>query len=398
MHSRRSPSPSDVHPRTVFLGTSQFAAAVLEQLAATQAPQLILTRPDRPSGRGRRLHAPPVADAARRLALPLAQPERVNDPPARERIAAAAPDLLIVCAYGALIKEPLLGEYEILNVHPSLLPRWRGAAPIERAIMAGDAQTGVSIMRLTAGLDSGPVALAVAEPIGRADTYGTLAERLQVLGAELLLGALHEWRSGSLTFTEQAEQGITYAEKITAADRLLDPTRPAIELERQVRALAPHIGARIALPDGELLGVQQAVVVTADPGAGEDQPAPGVSEDQPAPGTGEDQPAPGVSEDQPAPGTGEDQPAPGVSEDQPAPGTGEDQPAPGASDDQPAPGVSDDQPAPGASDDQPPAGTLAAVGGRLLYGSGEGVLQLLHVQPPGGRPMDAAAYLRGHAR
>ncbi len=149
--------------RTVYLGTSEFAAIVLGALAGTaHRPTLVITRPDRPRGRGRRLQSPPVAETARELGLELAQPATVNDDDGRATIAAAAPEALVVCAFGALIKEPLLSEHEILNVHPSLLPRWRGAAPIERAMIAGDDRTGVSIMRLTAGLDSGPVALAGA--------------------------------------------------------------------------------------------------------------------------------------------------------------------------------------------------------------------------------------------
>ena len=147
--------------RTVYLGTSGFAANVLERLAeGSHRPVLVVTRPDRPAGRGRRLTAPPVADVARRLGLDLDQPEDVNAAEARARIAAAEPEVVVVCAFGALLKEPLLSEFELLNIHPSLLPRWRGAAPIERAMMAGDTETGVSIMRVTAGLDSGPVCLA----------------------------------------------------------------------------------------------------------------------------------------------------------------------------------------------------------------------------------------------
>ena len=164
----------------------------------------------------------------------------MNEPRARERIAQAQPEAVVVCAFGALVKEPLLSEHELLNVHPSLLPRWRGAAPIERAIMAGDDCTGVSIMRLTAGLDSGPVCLTVAEPIALQDTYGSLAARLRVLGGELLVHALDLLAAGELpAFVEQDEAGVTYAEKIDPEDRLLDPARPAGELERVVRALAP---------------------------------------------------------------------------------------------------------------------------------------------------------------
>ena len=177
--------------RTIYLGTSAFAAAVLRALASSpHRPQLVVTRPDRPRGRGRRLASPPVADAARELGIELYQPESVNNGDARGRIAAAAPEVVCVCAFGALIQEPLLSQYELLNVHPSLLPRWRGAAPIERAIMAGDEHTGVSIMRLTAGLDSGPVCSQAQEPITSTDTYGTLAQRLQTLAGALLIDAL----------------------------------------------------------------------------------------------------------------------------------------------------------------------------------------------------------------
>jgi methionyl-tRNA formyltransferase len=241
--------------RTVYLGTSAFAAAILERLAETQhRPALVVTRPDAPKGRGRAVSPPPVAEAARGLGLELDQPASVNDDTARERIAAAQPDALIVCAFGALIKEPLLSDHEILNVHPSLLPRWRGAAPVERAIMAGDAETGVSIMRLTAGLDAGPVCLAASEPIRADDTYGSLAQRLQGLSADLLIRALDE----RPPFAEQDEAGVTYAEKIGPQDRTLDLSRPAVENERIVRALTPHIGARIELPSGQFLGVRAA--------------------------------------------------------------------------------------------------------------------------------------------
>ena len=241
--------------RTVYLGTSGFAGGVLERLAETpHRPVLVVTRPDRPAGRGRRLTAPPVAGVARRLGIDLAQPEDVNGPEARARIAAAGPDVVVVCAFGAILKEPLLSDFELLNVHPSLLPRWRGAAPVERAIMAGDAETGVSIMRVTAGLDSGPVCLAAPEPIRPDDTYGTLAARLEVLGADLLARALDERPE----CREQDPDLVTYAEKISGADRTLDPDAPAEEQERIVRALQPHIGARLPLADGSFLGVRAA--------------------------------------------------------------------------------------------------------------------------------------------
>src|SRR5262249_12724871 len=150
----------------------------------------------------------------------------------------------------------LLAAHHILNVHPSLLPRWRGAAPIERAIMAGDSTTGVSIMELTAGLDSGPVCLEQSEPIGPEDTYGALAQRLQRIGGELLVRALDE----PPPCAEQDDARVIYADKITAVDRELDPEKSAVELERIVRALTPHIGAYVTLADGTPLGVREVSV------------------------------------------------------------------------------------------------------------------------------------------
>ncbi|HEX7298118.1 MAG TPA: methionyl-tRNA formyltransferase [Solirubrobacteraceae bacterium] len=242
---------------TAFLGTSAFAAAVLERLAAgDHRPALVITRPDRPAGRGRLLAPPPVATVARDLGLEVIQPESVNTDEVRDRIAATGAQVVAVCAFGALIKEPLLSSFELVNVHPSLLPRWRGAAPIERAIMAGDEETGASIMRVTEGLDSGPVSLAQAEPIRPDDDYGSLAPRLEALGADLLVRALDE----RPPWVEQEEAGATYAEKITAEDRTLDPDAPAEVNERIVRALHPHIGARLPLPDGSFLGVHRARV------------------------------------------------------------------------------------------------------------------------------------------
>jgi methionyl-tRNA formyltransferase len=301
----------------VFLGTTDFAASVLERLAARpeHRPSLVLTRPDRPRGRGRRLSSPPVAEHARSLGLALEQPENVNDEETAARIAAVDPAAVVVCAFGALIREPLLSAHLLLNVHPSLLPRWRGAAPLERAIMAGDKRTGVSIMRLTAGLDSGPVWASQSEPIEPTDSYGSLAARLQELSGELLLGALDELAAGrALEFAEQDEAGVTYAEKIEPSDRLLDPARSAVELERVVRALHPHIGTRAELPDGAILGVHEAALAAPELLARDDERELGLVERD----------------------------------------------------------------------------------GRLLLACADGALELLVVRPPGGRPMDAASYLRGH--
>ncbi len=251
--------------RTVYLGTSEFAAAVLRRLAESpHRPALVVTRPDRPRGRGRKLASPPVADAARELGIALEQPETVNDQAALATIAAVRPDAVCVCAFGALIKEPLLSAFPMLNIHPSLLPRWRGAAPIERAIMSGDEWTGVSIIQLTEGLDSGPICLQATDPIAPEDTFGSLAARLEALGADLLARTLEQ----SPPCVPQDEALATYAAKIAPEDRVLDPGRPAVELERTVRALTPHIGARVALEDGERLGVGSARVLDIGPAAG----------------------------------------------------------------------------------------------------------------------------------
>ena len=291
--------------RTVYLGTSDFAVTVLGHLARSEhRPALVVTRPDRPRGRGRQLAAPPVADAARVLGLELYQPESVNSEEALERVGLARPDSVCICAFGALIKEPLLSTYPMLNVHPSLLPRWRGAAPIERAIEAGDSETGVSIMRPVEEMDAGPICLQRSLPVRPEDDYGSLSRRLAELAGELLVEALDtqpEWR-------EQPAEGVTVAPKIESADRRLDPELSADELWRRVRALTPHIGAYIELPGGERLGVRRA--------------AP--AENGVAPGE------------------------------------------------------------------------LAARDGRLLFGCAGGSVELLEVQPPGGRAMDAGSYLRGH--
>jgi methionyl-tRNA formyltransferase len=260
--------------RTVYLGTSDFAVEVLERLSATpHRPVLVVTRPDRPRGRGRKVQPPPVAERARLLGVETIQPDDVNAEEARTAIEAARPEAVLICSYGALVREPLLSAHDMLNVHPSLLPRWRGAAPIERAIEAGDEETGVTIMRPTAELDAGPICLQRAEPIRPEDDYGSLAERLAALSGELLIEALDTQPA----FREQPEQGVTYAEKIDPEDRLLDPGCAADELERRVRALTPHIGAYVELPDGDedRLGVRRAGLA-----AGVDDVEPGRLEER----------------------------------------------------------------------------------------------------------------------
>jgi methionyl-tRNA formyltransferase len=287
------------------MGTSEFAVAVLRRLAGSpHSPVLVVTRPDRPRGRGRKLQPPPVAEAARELGLELYQPDSVNSDDARARIAAAEPDEVLICAFGALIKEPLLSEHSMLNVHPSLLPRWRGAAPIERAIEAGDEVTGVTIMRPVAELDAGPMCLQRDEPITPDDDYGSLAPRLAALSGELLVEVLDTQPE----CVEQPFEGVTIAPKIESEERRLDPAAGPQTLVRRVRAFNPHIGTWIELPGGERLGVRKARV---------------------------------------------------------------------------------------AEESAVPA-ELVAVDGRLLWGCAGGALELLVVQPPGGRAMDAADFLRGH--
>jgi methionyl-tRNA formyltransferase len=222
---------------------------------------LVVTPPDRRQGRGRHESPPPAAEAAAELDIDLLQVEDVNTETALERIRAARPEAVVVCAFGQLIREPLLSEFPILNVHPSLLPRWRGAAPIERAIMARDSRTGVCIMRLTAGLDSGPVALREEVVLGCDEDFEVLSATLAALGGELLVRALDLQAEGNLEFEEQDEAGATYAEKIDPAERRLDPSRPATELAAAVRGLTPHIGAYLETAGQEKLGVRRARAV-----------------------------------------------------------------------------------------------------------------------------------------
>jgi methionyl-tRNA formyltransferase len=297
--------------RTVYLGTSEFAAVVLDRLAdSPHRPRLVVSRPDRGRGRGRKVSPPPVVERARELGLDTFQPDSVNAPEALARIAAAEPQAACVCAYGAILGDELLAAHRWLNIHPSLLPRWRGAAPIERAIEAGDAETGVAIMEPVAELDAGPVQLVRREPIRPRDDYGSLAARLAALGGELLVEALD-------TLPEPRPQdadGVTYAEKVDRAERLLDPALDAGALERRVRALTPHVGAYVEPAGHERLGVRRAALPVDEGERALPRPAPGA---------------------------------------------------------------------------------LAAGDGRLFYGARDGALELLEVQPAGGRPMDAAAWLRG---
>jgi len=221
--------------RIAVAATAPLGADVLERLAASHDVAYLLTRPDRPRGRGRRIGSPPAKEAAQRLGIPVRQPERLD-----ESVELDAVETIVVAAYGALIPEALLERARWLNVHPSLLPRWRGAAPVERAIMAGDSETGVSIHRTTPELDAGPIAAQRAFPIERDDDAGSIYAKAGALAAELLEDVL----SGEPEFRPQPEEGATYAERLTAADRELDWSRPPDELLNRIRALSPHVGAR----------------------------------------------------------------------------------------------------------------------------------------------------------
>jgi methionyl-tRNA formyltransferase len=226
--------------RIAVAATGDFGAEVLERLAAEHDVVQLFTRPDKPRGRGRKTGAPPAKEAAERLGIPFEQP------PELESSVEISADTVVVCAYGLLIPKELLGRALWLNVHPSLLPRWRGAAPVERALMAGDEETGVTIHRTVEALDAGPIAAQRAFAIAPEDDAGAVYARSAEVAAELLREVLvHD----EPTFEPQPEEGLTYAEKIRPEDRELDPDAPAQELVNRVRALSPHIGARL----GELL-------------------------------------------------------------------------------------------------------------------------------------------------
>jgi methionyl-tRNA formyltransferase len=216
--------------------TAPFGADVLERLAARHEITALLTRPDAPRGRGQKTGAPPTKERAERLGIRVLQPARPE--PGLDLRA----DTVVVAAYGLLIPEDVLEEGLWLNVHPSLLPRWRGAAPVERTIMAGDSETGVTIHRTVKELDAGPIAAQRSFPIGEQDDAGGVYEKAAPIAVELLDGVLPE-----PGFTPQDEEGVTYAEKITAADRELDWSASPDELLNRIRALSPHIGARAEL-------------------------------------------------------------------------------------------------------------------------------------------------------
>jgi len=315
------PAPSC---RTVFLGTPDLARTILAALVSAPGIQLVAAgaQPDRPVGRGLHLAAPPVKEEALRLGLPVLQPKSARDPAFLETLRELNPDLIVVAAYGQILPQTLLDlpRHGCINVHTSLLPRWRGAAPIQWAIASGDAETGVTLMRMDAGLDTGPMIAAARTRITDSDTGATLHDRLAMLGAELLVDTLPEYLAGRRPPQAQPTEGVTLARKIRREDGRLDWTQSAGTLWRRLRAFTPWPGAYAfipATPQPKLLKVHSAQ--WEDP---MDGPPTGSS----------------------------------------SPGT-----------------------------------VLPGNGSCLRVACGDGVLRLLEVQPEGGRRMNAAAFLAGHA-
>ena len=248
--------------RVAFAGTPDFALPVLLELLHSPHPVVgVLTQPDRPKGRGRRLSASPVKLAAQ-TRVPVAQPAALKDPADWAPLIEWRPDVLVVVAYGLLLPQAVLDLPPLgcLNVHASLLPRWRGAAPIERALLAGDTETGLTIMRMEAGLDTGPILLQRPVSIDPRDTGGSLRDRLADLSGPLLLRALEGLARGTLAAHPQPAEGVTHARKLEKRDALIDWRRPAAEIERQVRALQPWTAAETVRIDSET-GAEERLLV-----------------------------------------------------------------------------------------------------------------------------------------
>ncbi|MBZ0222265.1 MAG: methionyl-tRNA formyltransferase [Dokdonella sp.] len=248
--------------RLVFAGTPEFALPALQACLASGAQvPAVYTQPDRPAGRGRQLLASPIKQAALAAGIPVEQPETLRDPAARARLAAHAPDLLVVVAYGLILPKSVLALPRLgcWNVHASLLPRWRGAAPIQRALLAGDAETGVDLMQMEAGLDTGPVLLEARTPITDADTGGSLHDRLAALGGQLLADALARLQQGeTLSARPQRDEGVEYAHKLDKAEAVLDWNDSARALARKVRAFDPWPVAETRI-EGERVRVWSAL-------------------------------------------------------------------------------------------------------------------------------------------
>ncbi|MGF6596241.1 methionyl-tRNA formyltransferase [Paraburkholderia sp. GAS448] len=259
--------------RVIFAGTPEFAAEALAAIHAAGFPvPLVLTQPDRPAGRGMKLQASPVKRFAQEHGLTVAQPPSlrrngkypVEAAAAMEQLHTTPHDVMVVAAYGLLLPQEVLDipPHGCINIHASLLPRWRGAAPIHRAIEAGDAETGITLMQMDVGLDTGAMISEARTPIRPDDTTATLHDRLAQAGAKLIVDALIELeRTGSLAATPQPAEGATYAEKIGKHEAALDWRRPAVELARRIRAFDPFPGGVVTLDDGTALKIWGAEVV-----------------------------------------------------------------------------------------------------------------------------------------
>jgi methionyl-tRNA formyltransferase len=251
--------------RVVFMGSPDFALPSLRALMAGYTLSGVVTQPDKPSGRGRQLTPPAVKQEAVKLGLPVIQPQKLRDPQAIETLRQWAPEFIIVAAYGQILRQEVLDLpfFGCINVHASLLPRWRGAAPIQAAILAGDSDTGVTIMKMDAGLDSGPILSQRSIPISQEDTAGSLDEKLAQLGAELLIETLPDYLSGSITPRKQEEAMVTKAPLLTKEQGKLDFDRDAIFLARQVRAYNPWPGC-YTIWQGQMLKVHRAHAISME--------------------------------------------------------------------------------------------------------------------------------------
>ena len=259
-----------VRAHVVFMGSPEFALPSLRALTDIAEVVGVVTQPDRPAGRGRSVRPPPVKQLAAQLELPVMQPERIRDPGVVGRIIGWNPEVIVVSAYGQILSLDLLDapQYGCLNVHASLLPRWRGAAPIQAAILAGDTETGVTIMKMDEGLDSGPIVSQRAIAIGPDETGGSLTEALAELGARLLVETLPGYLEGKITPQPQPQEGVTLARAIQREDGMLDLHSDARTLARQVRAFYPRPGTRVSV-DGRQLKVVSAHPVEGSVAVGE---------------------------------------------------------------------------------------------------------------------------------
>jgi len=253
-----------MNPRIVFMGSPEFAVPTLSALAARYPIVGVVTQPDRPAGRGQVLTSPPVKILAEQLGLPVIQPERLRRPEAMEQLRAWAPDLIVVAAFGQILRPEVLDlpPYGCINVHGSLLPRWRGAAPIQAALLNGDHETGITIMRMDPGIDTGPILSQAALPILPDDTTGTLSVRMAELGAHLLIQTLPKYLSGEIVPQQQDDTVATYAPMLKKEEGRLDFNRSAAELANQVRAFNPWPSAFTDW-QGLLLKVHRAASVPA---------------------------------------------------------------------------------------------------------------------------------------